>query len=538
MRDSIEMLRREARIAERGWRATHVDVTVIAELPRIAPYRDAMREALGAAFNLGARVVSVKGKTNEGMGWIGRGEGIACIAVATVVPGPRRDRAVATRSSRDFLLERFDDFLAVEQGAAGTTSEAYQRDLARFATYARVKGAARPDGASPRPCCATYMYHLKDLGSRAHVHPPQRLGHAHVLSRFSLGEGEIAKDPDASGSKRPSAGSRCPTSSPSPEVERLLAAPTLDEPLAFRDRALLELAYGAGLRVSEWITLGVKDVLLDEGLVRVFGKGSKERLVPIGRRAIARRGRLSARAQAESRARRRQGRALSQRARSAALAHGRMEDSSQVRRRSPKHRQARHAAHAPALVRHAFARGRSRSAGGPGNARTCQHRHDADLHARRPRISSFGSQAVSSPELTSSLPARRTLSRSGRMLLVIDNYDSFTYNLVQYLGELGADPVVRRNDAITVEEIGAMHPSAIVLSPGPCTPREAGITVPVVKRWGSEIPMLGVCLGHQAIGEAYGGVVDSRGSRDARQDVAHHARRHGTLRRASRLRSR
>jgi len=93
------------------------------------------------------------------------------------------------------------------------------------------------------------------------------------------------------------------------------------------------------------------------------------------------------------------------------------------------------------------------------------------------------------------------------MLLVIDNYDSFTYNLVQYFGELGEEPVVRRNDAISVEEIGAMRPSAIVLSPGPCTPSEAGITVPVVKRWGSEIPILGVCLGHQAIGEAYGGVV-------------------------------
>ncbi len=93
------------------------------------------------------------------------------------------------------------------------------------------------------------------------------------------------------------------------------------------------------------------------------------------------------------------------------------------------------------------------------------------------------------------------------MLLVIDNYDSFTYNLVQYLGELGEDPVVRRNDAITLEEIGEMRPSAIVLSPGPCTPSEAGVTVPVVKRWGSEIPILGVCLGHQAIGEAYGGVV-------------------------------
>ena len=93
------------------------------------------------------------------------------------------------------------------------------------------------------------------------------------------------------------------------------------------------------------------------------------------------------------------------------------------------------------------------------------------------------------------------------MLLVIDNYDSFTYNLVQYLGELGEEPVVHRNDAISVEDIGDMRPSAIVLAPGPCTPSAAGITVPVVKRWGSEIPILGVCLGHQAIGEAYGGVV-------------------------------
>src|SRR3954465_12483968 len=93
------------------------------------------------------------------------------------------------------------------------------------------------------------------------------------------------------------------------------------------------------------------------------------------------------------------------------------------------------------------------------------------------------------------------------MILVIDNYDSFTYNLVQYLGELGADPLVRRNDAIGVEEIGDLAPSAIVLSPGPCTPREAGITLDVIRRWGRTTPTLGVCLGHQAIGEAYGGAV-------------------------------
>ena len=93
------------------------------------------------------------------------------------------------------------------------------------------------------------------------------------------------------------------------------------------------------------------------------------------------------------------------------------------------------------------------------------------------------------------------------MLLVIDNYDSFTYNLVQYLGELGADPVVRRNDAIDVEEIGTLRPSAIVVSPGPCAPSQAGVSVPLIQRWGRTIPTLGVCLGHQAIGEAYGGRV-------------------------------
>jgi anthranilate synthase component 2 len=93
------------------------------------------------------------------------------------------------------------------------------------------------------------------------------------------------------------------------------------------------------------------------------------------------------------------------------------------------------------------------------------------------------------------------------MLLVIDNYDSFTYNLVQYLGELGAEVAVRRNDAVTVEEIGAMAPSGIVLSPGPCAPAQAGVTIDVIRAWGRSIPTLGVCLGHQAIGEAYGGRV-------------------------------
>jgi len=93
------------------------------------------------------------------------------------------------------------------------------------------------------------------------------------------------------------------------------------------------------------------------------------------------------------------------------------------------------------------------------------------------------------------------------MLLVIDNYDSFTYNLVQYLGELGADITVRRNDAISLDEVGTLAPTAIVISPGPCAPDQAGVSVPLIQRWGSSIPTLGVCLGHQAIGAAYGGRV-------------------------------
>jgi anthranilate synthase component 2 len=91
------------------------------------------------------------------------------------------------------------------------------------------------------------------------------------------------------------------------------------------------------------------------------------------------------------------------------------------------------------------------------------------------------------------------------LLLLIDNYDSFTYNLVQYLGELGADVHVHRNDVLTLEQIAAWEPEQIVISPGPCTPNEAGISVPLIRHFAGRIPLLGVCLGHQAIGQAFGG---------------------------------
>ena len=97
------------------------------------------------------------------------------------------------------------------------------------------------------------------------------------------------------------------------------------------------------------------------------------------------------------------------------------------------------------------------------------------------------------------------------MLLLLDNYDSFTYNLYQYLCELGQEVEVYRNDAITLDEIAGMAPERIVISPGPCTPREAGVSVQVIQRFGPSTAILGVCLGHQCIGEAYGGIVEGAG---------------------------
>jgi len=95
------------------------------------------------------------------------------------------------------------------------------------------------------------------------------------------------------------------------------------------------------------------------------------------------------------------------------------------------------------------------------------------------------------------------------LIFVLDNYDSFTYNLVQYLGEMGCQVEVRRNDRVTVDEVEKMAPERIVLSPGPCTPREAGISIDLIRHFAPRLPILGVCLGHQAIGEAFGGVVGS-----------------------------
>jgi integrase/recombinase XerD len=186
--------------------------------------------------------------------------------------------------SRAFRLERFSDHLAVEKGASPLTTEAYLNDLARFATFCPIKGATTPAAATAK-ILREYVYHLKDLGlSPASIR--RNVSAVRSYFKFMLGEGELVRDP----SERLEAPKRwrtLPEVLTVDEVTRLIAAPGLEEPLAFRDRAMLELAYGAGLRVSEWISLTTKDVLMDDHLVRVFGKGSKERLVPIGRSAIA-----------------------------------------------------------------------------------------------------------------------------------------------------------------------------------------------------------------------------------------------------------
>jgi integrase/recombinase XerD len=184
---------------------------------------------------------------------------------------------------RAFLLERFFDFLTLEKGSSGRTQDAYARDVIRFVDFALVKGAAAPVDVTPR-LLREFVYQLKDLGlSPASIR--RNVSAVRSYFRFLIGDGHVVRDPSER-LETPQRWRTLPEVLTVAETQKLLAAPTMDDPLYFRDRAMLELAYGAGLRVSEWIGIGVKDVMLDEGLVRVFGKGSKERLVPIGRGAI------------------------------------------------------------------------------------------------------------------------------------------------------------------------------------------------------------------------------------------------------------
>ena len=185
--------------------------------------------------------------------------------------------------SRAFLIPRFSDYIALEQGLSPRTIEAYERDLARFVEYAELKGASAPSDITAT-MLREFVYHLKDLGlSPASIR--RSVSALRTYFRFLVGDAIVTADPSER-LETPKRWRSLPDVLTVEEVRLLLASPTLDDTLVFRDRALLELAYGAGLRVSEWITLGVRDLLLEDGLVRVFGKGSKERLVPIGRAAI------------------------------------------------------------------------------------------------------------------------------------------------------------------------------------------------------------------------------------------------------------
>ncbi len=185
--------------------------------------------------------------------------------------------------ARAFLLERFGEYLALEDGASPRTLDAYDRDLTRLATWAAAKQIDAPGALSPA-ALREFVYHLKDLGL-APSSIRRSVSAMRTYFKFLLAEGLVQADP----SERldtPKKWRTLPEVLSVDEVERLLAAISLDEPLVFRDRAMLELAYGAGLRVSEWIGIEMKDVLLADAIIRVFGKGSKERLVPIGRSAI------------------------------------------------------------------------------------------------------------------------------------------------------------------------------------------------------------------------------------------------------------
>jgi len=187
------------------------------------------------------------------------------------------------RAARAFWLEGFRDYLAVEAGTSANTVEAYGRDLRRLVGFAVSRGVTGPAALTPRHI-REFVYGLKDVGL-AVASIRRQISAIRTYYRFLIAEGHVRADPSEQ-VELPKTWHRLPEVLSHDEVEALLAAPTVSDPLAWRDRSLLEVAYGAGTRVSELVGLGLADVWYDEGLVRVLGKGSKERLVPIGRRAL------------------------------------------------------------------------------------------------------------------------------------------------------------------------------------------------------------------------------------------------------------
>jgi integrase/recombinase XerD len=191
--------------------------------------------------------------------------------------------AVRLQIDRDFWLESFRDFLALESGHSANTVEAYLRDLRRMGDFATSRGIRDPARLT-RVLLREFVFLLKDLGlSPSSIR--RSVSAIRTYYGFLLGEGRVQNDP-SDRLESPRRGRVLPETLSVIEVEALLGSPKVEQPLAWRDRSLLELAYGAGLRVSELCSLGLTDLLLTENLIRVFGKGSKERLVPIGRSVI------------------------------------------------------------------------------------------------------------------------------------------------------------------------------------------------------------------------------------------------------------
>ncbi|MBI4421782.1 MAG: site-specific tyrosine recombinase XerD [Gemmatimonadetes bacterium] len=193
------------------------------------------------------------------------------------------DRLTVSPSDRRFFLEPFRDYLSLEAGTARNTVENYVRDIERMVAFAATRGVMDPGGVTAE-VLRQLVFHLKDVGL-APSSIRRQVSALRGYFRFLVGEGHVARDPTTQ-LETPKTWRKLPQVLAVSEIEALLAAPDPDERLAWRDRALLEVAYGTGVRVSELVGLTVTDMLFEEGLVRVLGKGSKERLVPIGRRAI------------------------------------------------------------------------------------------------------------------------------------------------------------------------------------------------------------------------------------------------------------
>jgi integrase/recombinase XerD len=188
-----------------------------------------------------------------------------------------------TQDARAFHVEPFADYLALERGASPNTVAAYQRDLNHLIEFLATRRVTQPAGATSA-VLRDFVFHLKDLGL-APTSIRRHISTVRTYYRFLASEGHVVRDP----SERLTSPKRwrtLPAVLTADEAERLVSAPNTDDPLAWRDRAILEFGYATGARVSEITNVTLRDVLFDEGLARLFGKGGKERLVPVGRRAL------------------------------------------------------------------------------------------------------------------------------------------------------------------------------------------------------------------------------------------------------------